>query len=189
MVVVHRWGGLRGIWAGDAANVLHEAVLEGDWCGQEQRVEGRAVEAFPDERTGADDQKRIRIRGVVRELFGADGMPRKDGTGTPAATVRGVRRRWGVSSCRGSFLWWCCDDAAAGPDALNSRHCRDFGDARVADQVLGDGGRTDVVTVSGQCCAQPHDGVVNLMIDGLPVVVGWRERALNAAAAFDGVAF
>jgi hypothetical protein len=54
---------------------------------------------------------------------------------------------------------------------------------------LGDGGRTDVVTVSGQCCAQPHDGVVNLMIDGLPVVVGWRERALNAAAAFDGVAF
>jgi hypothetical protein len=83
----------------------------------------------------------------------------------------------------------CSDEAAAGPDALNSRHCRDFGDARVADQVLGDGGRADVVTVSGQCCAQPHDGVVNLMIDGLPVVVGWRERALNAAAAFDGVAF
>jgi hypothetical protein len=29
---------------------------------------------------------------------------------------------------------------------------------------LGDGGRADVVTVSGQCFAQPHDGVFNLMI-------------------------
>jgi len=48
--------------------------------------------------------------------------------------------------------------------------------------VFGVGGRADVVTLSGQCFAQPHDGVFNLMIDGLPVVVGWRSRGLKAAA-------
>jgi hypothetical protein len=54
----------------------------------------------------------------------------------------------------GSFLWLCCDDAAAGQDALNSSHCRDFGNARVAGQVFGDGGRTDVVTLSGHVSTQ-----------------------------------
>ena len=70
MVVVHGCGDLRGIGAGDAADVLHEAVLEGDRRGQEQGVEGGAVEAFPDERAGADDQEWIRIGRVVGELVG-----------------------------------------------------------------------------------------------------------------------
>ena len=56
MVVVHGCGGLRGVGTGDATDVLHEAVLEGDRRCQEQGVEGGAVEAFADERAGADDQ-------------------------------------------------------------------------------------------------------------------------------------
>jgi hypothetical protein len=50
----------------------------------------------------------------------------------------------------GSFLWLCRGEAAASQDAPNSRYCTDFGEARVTGQVLGDGGRANVVTLSAQ---------------------------------------
>lgn len=56
MVVVHGCGGFAGVGAGDATDVLHEAVLEGDRGRQEQGVEAGTVEAFADESASAHDQ-------------------------------------------------------------------------------------------------------------------------------------
>jgi hypothetical protein len=47
MVVVHSCGGLGGVWPSDAPYVLDESVLERDWGGEKQRVQGRAVESGP----------------------------------------------------------------------------------------------------------------------------------------------
>jgi hypothetical protein len=41
VVVVHGCGGFRGVGTGDATDVLHESVLEGDRRGEKKGVEGR----------------------------------------------------------------------------------------------------------------------------------------------------
>src|SRR5262249_588592 len=69
VVVVPSRGGLGGVWPGDAPDVLDESVLERDWGGEEQRVQGRAVESLADERAGADDQQGPGFGGVVGELL------------------------------------------------------------------------------------------------------------------------
>ena len=67
MVVVHSRGGLGGVGSGDAPDVLDGPVLEGDWGGEEQRVQHRAVESLADERAGAGDQHGLGIGSVVGE--------------------------------------------------------------------------------------------------------------------------
>lgn len=44
------------------ADVLNQAALERDRCSQEQRVQGRAVEAVADVRAGRDDEQRLVTR-------------------------------------------------------------------------------------------------------------------------------
>lgn len=58
MIIVNGRGGLSRVGAGDAPGVLDEAAFERDWCGEEQGVEGGAVEALADVGAGADEQQR-----------------------------------------------------------------------------------------------------------------------------------
>src|SRR2546423_7168674 len=57
-VVVDFGRGLVLVGAQDPAYVLGQAALVGDWCGEEQGIQGRAVEAFPGVRAGGHDQER-----------------------------------------------------------------------------------------------------------------------------------
>lgn len=57
MLVVHLGRLLAGIRAQHAARILHEAALERDGCGKEQRVERRAVESLADKRPVATTKK------------------------------------------------------------------------------------------------------------------------------------
>jgi pimeloyl-ACP methyl ester carboxylesterase len=104
---VHGCGGLQGVGTGDATDVLHEAVLEGDWRCQEQCVKSGAVEAFPDERAGADDQKWIRIGRVVGKLVGdlAAFSSGSQGTSVPLNTRQHVPI--GTASAFDEFLKDC----------------------------------------------------------------------------------
>src|SRR6266516_5273292 len=62
VVVVDFSGALAGIGAQDPADVLDEAALECDRRGQEQGVEGWAVEALADVWAGGDHQQRRPVR-------------------------------------------------------------------------------------------------------------------------------
>ena len=67
VVVVDGGGVFSGAGSGDAADVLNAAAFEGDGGGEEQGVEGGAIEAFTDERAGAEgDQERGRSGGELR---------------------------------------------------------------------------------------------------------------------------
>jgi hypothetical protein len=67
VVVVDFGGGFAVAGAQDASGVLDEPALEGDGGGEEQGVEGGAVEAFPRVRPGRDGLEGSRFL----ELLGA----------------------------------------------------------------------------------------------------------------------
>lgn len=58
MVVVDLCGGLARVGAQDPADPLDDAAFVSDRRGEEQGVEGRAVEALPDVRPSGDDHQR-----------------------------------------------------------------------------------------------------------------------------------
>jgi hypothetical protein len=62
VVVVDLGGGLAGVSAEDPAGVLDKAAFEGDRRGEEQGVQGRAVEALPDVRAGGYYEQRRSFR-------------------------------------------------------------------------------------------------------------------------------
>lgn len=58
MVAVHFGGVLAGVGAQDPAGVLHQPALERDGGGEDEGVQGGAVEAFTGVRAGRHDQQR-----------------------------------------------------------------------------------------------------------------------------------
>lgn len=54
VVVVDLGRCLARVYAQDPSGVLDEPALEGQRCGEEQRVQGRAIETFANIRTGSD---------------------------------------------------------------------------------------------------------------------------------------
>lgn len=58
----------------DAAGGLDEASFEGHWACQEERVECRAVEAFPDEVASRDHEQRRFGCGRVEKLEGCSAL-------------------------------------------------------------------------------------------------------------------
>src|SRR5712691_12469847 len=62
VVIVDLGGGLARVGAQDPAGVLDEAAFEGQRCGEEEGVQGRAVEAFSDVGPGSDDKQGLSCR-------------------------------------------------------------------------------------------------------------------------------
>jgi hypothetical protein len=81
VVVVNLGGGLARKRSEDAAGVLHQSALEGDWGGEEERVQRWAVEAFADVGAGGDSEQWWPVRSRLEPFEG--GRP---GLGTHAAT-------------------------------------------------------------------------------------------------------
>jgi hypothetical protein len=67
------------VWCGsdDAAGALDEQTVVGDRPGEEKGIEGWGVEAFADERRGADDQQSVTGFGCVQSF---DNRPTIGGT-------------------------------------------------------------------------------------------------------------
>src|SRR3954451_4008841 len=77
---MHLGGALSGVGAEHPSGVLDETALEGDWRGEEEGVQRRAVESFADVRVGGD--------GEQRRTLGLGGEQRRE--------ERHLRRRWGA---------------------------------------------------------------------------------------------
>ena len=88
----------------------------------------------------------------------------------------------------GAFVRLGCDEAAAGQAAPDGRYCRDFGEGGVAQQVGVDGVGAGVIALFGQAFAQPHDGVLDVVVDGVGVVVGASGARLEGRRALGGIA-
>ena len=97
VVVVYFGSVLAGGGAHDSSSALDEQAVEGDWRGEEQGIQRGGVEAFADERCGADDEDAVAGLGVGDAVDGASPV----GAGHAAPQHQGGVSVLGQQRCQG----------------------------------------------------------------------------------------